>query len=239
MRKRIVVLIILLSSLALHTFAQDSTEVDFQTWSDITTIHFFTDKWIYSGDYGVRGVLSGQDWQTLYARPTFRYNITPSLHARAGMALFYTYDQLIKNQLELRFHQEVNLKWPEVPGFIFKHMVRFEERFFFYKELDKEFSARARYRFAIESPDYKLFNIKGPFYGLANIEFFLPLGNQSTERYINNTRIVAGIGQRASQKFRYELHYIFQNSRKFIDDSLKTSEHILRLRLFLNLNTLE
>jgi hypothetical protein len=199
---------------------------------DLTTIHEFNSKWVYSGDYGIRGVLSGQDWTTFYVRPTFRYRIKPIFDVRAGVALFFTHDQELEDVIELRFHQETNVKWPEVVGMVFNHKLRFEERFFFYQESDNDFSARARYHFTIESPDFRLFNIKGPFYVKASIEFFLPLGEEATERYINQNRIEGVFGQRVSNRFRYEIHYIWQNSKDTDDGSFDTSANILRLRLY-------
>ena len=216
-------------------YAQDdSTSVDFQTWIDFTTAHEFNSKWTYTGDYGLRGMVSGESWTTLYVRPTFKYRIKPIFDVRAGAVLSFTNDDVLDGQIELRFHQEANVKWPEVVGMVFKHKLRFEERFFFYKELDNNFSARVRYHFTVESPDFRLFNIKGPFYALASIEFFLPLGEQTTERYVNQNRIDAGFGQRISRKFRYEFHYIWQNSKDTEDGSFNTSANILRLRLYLS-----
>jgi len=208
-------------------------DVDFQTWMDLTTVHNFSSKWAYTGDYGLRGIVSGHDWNTFVIRPTFRYRITPILDVRGGVALFYTLDKVIENNLELRFHQEVGIKWPEAVGMVFKHRARFEERFFFYKGLDNEFSARARYRLYFETPDLRIFKRCGPFFGMASIEFFLPLGESATERFINRNRVEIGIGHRANQKFRWELHYIWQNSKAYEDDSFKTSENIFRMRFFI------
>lgn len=119
---------------------------------------------------------------------------------------------------------------------MFSHKVRIEERFFFYAEDDSDFSARLRYHFNLETPDFNVFNIPGPFFGLAGIELFVPLGDQSTEKYINENRIEAGLGHRASPKFKYEVVYIRQNSKNYETDSFSTDEDILRVRLFLNLN---
>jgi len=165
------------------------------------------------------------------------FNLKSNVNIRAGAAIFYTKDLVTMNQLEIRFHQEVDFKWPQIVGFAFGHMIRFEERIFYYKELESERSVRGRYRLSIESPDFKVFGMQKSFYALANTEFFIPLGSQSTERYINNNRFVAGIGHRLSGKFRYELHYILQRSRNYSHEDLNGSEHILRLRTYLTLNS--
>ena len=122
------ILIILLTLLTSSLAAQDSTDLDFQTWTDLTTIYSFNNRWMYSGDYGIRGVLFGQDWYTFYIRPTFRFYPAQILNVRAGAAMFFTRDPVTDNQLEIRFHQEANLKWPQVVGFVVRHMIRFEER---------------------------------------------------------------------------------------------------------------
>lgn len=231
MRSFVVLFILALCSYGLK--GQDSTVVTLQTWTDLTTIHEFNEKWIYSGDYGIRGALSNEDWTTFYARPTFRYNASLKLDLRAGVSVFYTAEELLESQTELRFHQQVNVRWPNLSDWILKHMVRFEERFFFYKALENDFSARARYRISLETPDVKIFGIKNSFYALTSLELFMPLGTQSIEQYINNNRIVVGIGHRASQKLKFELHYIFQNSKNYKEDNFQTSEHILRLRAYL------
>jgi hypothetical protein len=224
---------IILFSLLSQDYANAQDEVDFQTWIDLTTVHNFNSKWVYTGDYGFRGVVSGEDWSTFIVRPTFRYRITPILDVRAGVALFYTLDKVIDNNLELRFHQEVDVKWPEIVGMVFKHRVRFEERFFFYEELENEFSARVRYRLYFETPDFKIFKNCGPFFGMTSIEFFLDLGEAATERFVSRNRIELGLGHRTSKKFRWELHYIWQNSKTYANDNFKTSENIFRLRFFL------
>lgn len=230
MRKLFYILLFIITSFR-HAYAQD--EIDFQTWIDFTTVHNFNNRWAYTGDYGMRGVVSGEQWSTFLVRPTFKYKLTPIFDSRAGLALFYTRDIVLDNVLELRLHQEVDVKWPEIVGMVFKHRVRLEERFFFYEEIDNEFSARARYRFYFETPDIRIFKNSGPFFGMTSIEFFLPIGESATERFVNNNRIEIGLGHRTSKKFRWELHYIWQNSKAYEDDSFKTSENIFRLRFFL------
>lgn len=229
--KRLIYIILFIPLSHGYVIAQD--EVDFQSWIDFTTVHNYNSRWAYTGDYGLRGVVSGEQWSTFLVRPTFKYKITPILDVRAGVALFYTRDKLLDNVLELRFHQEVNVKWPEVVGMVFKHRVRLEERFFFYEDIDNEFSARARYRLYFETPDLKIFKNCGPFFGMTSIELFLPFGESATERFINSNRIEIGLGHRTSRKFRWELHYIWQNSKSYEDDAFKTTENIFRARFFL------
>lgn len=235
---RIIIAVILFFSLIPNLLAQDSTSVDFQTWSDFTSMYHFNEKWTYSGDYGLRGVVSGEDWTKIYARPTFRYRISPSSDTRGSLGLFYTRDSRLIWQLETRFAQEINLKWPNIPGFTFNQKLRIEERFFIYAEEDNDFSARARYHFNLETPDFKVFNIPGSFFGLAGLQLFIPLGDQSTEKYINKYRLQGGLGYRPGPKFKYEAMYIRQNSYYYEVDGYVTDEDIFRVRVYYNINVL-
>ena len=216
--------------------AQDTSTADFQSWNDVTLIHHLNEKWRFSGDLGIRGIFTTKDWTQLYARPTMVRRLTPSLDARAGVSIFQTWNKQLPNQTELRFHQEVNLKWPYVAGFIFKHMVRFEERFFFNQGFENDFSFRVRYRPWMETPDFRLIGKEKKMYGIASIDLFFPLGNSASELFVNNYRIIAGIGHRTSEKLRIELHYFWQRSKAFTDEGFKTSENVLRVRFFLQLN---
>lgn len=215
---------------------QNATHSDFQAWTDITLIHHFSQKWSYNGDMGLRGIISDRNWNLIYLRPTIRWRITPSFDMRSGISLFQTWNKDYADQTELRFHQEANLNWPYLAGFIFKHMIRFEERFFFNQGIENDFSARFRYRPWMETPDFKLFGIKSPFYCIASIDLFFPLGESATELFVNNYRLIAGLGNRISEKLKIELHYFWQRSKAFTDEGFQTSENVLRLRFFLHLN---
>lgn len=215
---------------------QDKSGSDFHFWSDISLIHHFSAKWSYTGDMGARGLLSDRDWNMLYLRPTIRWRLTSSFDLRGGLSVFQTWNKDITNQTELRMHQEANLKWPNLAGFVFKHMVRFEERFFFNENIENEFSARFRYRPSMETPDFKIFGIQRPFYGLISLDMFFPMGNIAAEIYVNNYRILCGLGNRISDKLRIELHYFWQRSRLLTGDGFKTAENVLRIRFFVMLN---
>ena len=233
---RVALLFIVMLGRVYYLQAQDSTGSEFQDWSDLTTVHHISEKWIYSGDYGIRGLSSSEEWTTFYIRPTFGYQLSLRSDLRAGAAWFYTSEELLESANELRFHQQGNLKWPNLNDWILKHMVRFEERFFFYKDLENSFSVRGRYRIGLETPDVKVFGMKNNLYALTSLELFVPLGDQSLERFVNSNRIVVGLGYRTQGKLKFELHYIFQNSANYEQDALETTENILRLRIFLNTN---
>lgn len=233
---RAALLFILMLVCVYHMQAQDSTSAEFQDWTDLTTIYHISEKWVYSGDYGIRGLSSSDEWTTFYIRPTIRYLTSLRSDVRAGVAWFHTSEELLETTNEVRLHQQGNLKWPNLNDWILKHMVRFEERFFFYKNLENSFSARARYRIGLETPDLRILGMKNNLYAVTSLELFVPLGDQSVERFVNSNRIVAGLGYRTKGQLKFELHYIWQNSGNYDKDGLQTTENVLRLRIFLNTN---
>jgi len=120
------------------------------------------------------------------------------------------------------------------------YRLRFEQRFFFYEKRTNNFNWRVRYLLGIESKDIKGFNKKRSFFFQVMWEDFNTLGKESAyEYFINRVRIKAIFGHRISQKFRYELHYMWQRSRLYSDNGLETTQNIIRLRFFHRISKME
>ena len=219
-----------------------SEEIDFQTWTDFTFTYVIKNRINIGADLGIRGVVSKNEWNQFYFRPTFQFFFNRTIQAAGGIAIFTTVSDVIDNTTEFRIFQEVSVEWPTFEYIYFFHRLRFEQRFFSYQEdtsfgteLLNDFEARARYQLSAESADIHLGNKNRPIYFLAGWELFYAFNEAAVEQFINNQRILGGIGQRLSPSFRYEVQYIFQKSRRYSDEGLKTSEHLLRLRFFLTL----
>lgn len=211
-------------------------EIEFQTWMDVTINNYLNKNWILTGDAGIRGLVSNADWSQFYIRPTIEYLISPSFNARGAVALFYTNSKDTSNTLEFRLHQEADLKWPDFSIISINHRLRFEERFFFYEKLDNDVSLRMRYLIGAETTNFKIIGKKRAFYLLAQVEWFFPLGESSSEVFVNNSRIYAGFGHRVSNKFSYEIYYIWQKSRLGTDEGLEVNENVARFRFFYTIN---
>ncbi|MCK5371317.1 MAG: hypothetical protein KAQ62_22305, partial [Cyclobacteriaceae bacterium] len=63
------IILIVIISFTIEAHAQND-EIDFQTWTDITLTHFFSQKLSLGGDAGLRGIISSKDWNLFYIRPT-------------------------------------------------------------------------------------------------------------------------------------------------------------------------
>lgn len=217
------------------TLKAQQDDVDFQTWTDLTLTYFYNQKLSIGGDVGLRGIVSSREWNQFYIRPTISYVAAPRLKIAGGIGSFNTINKVVSNTYEIRFFQDAHISWPEIVWVDFYHRFRFEERFFFYENLENDWTVRGRYLFRARTIDFKLFSKKKSFYLKAMWELFVPIGESATELFVNNQRYYAALGHRKSDRFRVELFYIWQKSREYSDDGFETSENIMRLRFFYTL----
>lgn len=220
--------------LAIESHAQNN-KVDFQTWTDVTLNYFTQPKLSFGGDVGFRGIVSSKDWNLFYIRPTINYTISPLFRVSGSIGSFTTFDNDLGRTSEIRFSQGTSLSWPDFGWVEFYHRFRLEERFFMYEKLKNNWNIRGRYLIRARTADFRFIGKTKSFYLKGMWELFIPFDKSSVELFINNQRFYAAIGQRASDKFRYEIFYIWQQSREFSDDGFQTSENIIRLRFFYNL----
>ena len=221
-------------SFTIEAHAQNS-EVDFQTWTDVTLTYFFSQKLSLGGDAGLRGIVSSKDWNQFYIRPTINYTVSPRVKISGGIGSFNTFNKTLSNTYEIRFFQDAHISWPDIGWVDFYHRFRFEERFFFYEKLENNGNVRGRYLFRARTIDFKLLSKKKSNYLKGMWEVFVPIGESAAELFVNNQRFYAAIGHRSSDRLRFELFYIWQKSREFSDDGFRTSENIFRLRFFYTL----
>lgn len=218
-----------------------SDNIDFQTWSDFTYTYTIKNRTNIGADFGIRGLVSKNEWNQVYFRPTYKYYFNIDVQVAGGVAVFATFSDVIENTTEFRIFQEMTAAWPIYDHIEFFHRLRFEERFFTYEGdsqfnmgLPNDFEVRSRYQLSVETVDFQVGNNENSsIYFLASWELFYPINKAAVERFVNNQRILGGFGHRFNHSFKYEIHYIFQKSRRFSEEGLRTSEHILRLRLFL------
>jgi Protein of unknown function (DUF2490) len=212
----------------------NSQEVDHQLWVNYALNVPINNKLSYGGDIGLRGFISNYDWNQVLIRPTVTYRFNREIGVAGAIAWFRTANRANVNVNEFRIHQDLNLKWPDLGFMEFFYRVRTEERFFFYENnITTDFNVRLRALIGIESQDFNWFGSKRPIYFQGIYEGFRTLGDESAnEVFINQVRIHVVFGQRLSKGFRYELHYIAQKSRLFLEDGLNVSQNIYRVRLF-------
>ena len=142
---------------------------EFHTWTDVSTIYKFSDQFRYDGDYGIRGLLTGDDWTLIYLRPSVRYQTDSWLRLHGGIALFYNFFKTIEDLPELRPWVGVRFVGPNPGGWVISNYFRLEYRAFYIRGDDKWDTVwRGRWQIQGTTPDFAI----GPaerFYALASI----------------------------------------------------------------------
>jgi hypothetical protein len=203
-------------------------------WGDLTTIYRIDERWRYDGDLGVRGDLSARKWTSAYIRPSVRNQVTPWFRVHAGLGFAYAWIPDVDDLLEIRPWLGFNAAWPRVEGFVFSHYVRIEQRNIRAASTGEWLSdLRGRYRLQTTSPDYRF--LHRTFF-LASLEFFLDIEGAFADLITKQSRVVLGAGDRVSDRWRLEVHYIRQNSQVARTATFDVREHIIRLRLFTSFN---
>jgi len=227
--------IILLIFFMNPTVVQSGVNTDFQTWLDITTIYDWG-RWKYNGDQGIRGVLSGNDFNILYVRPSVLYRVKPWFTVHGGIGFFQSFIEDLANISELRPWQGLRFVWPRIGGYVFHHFLRLEERMFWHSGQgnSSDFILRSRYQLGFRSPTWDIL-LKNGIFLKGSIELFWDLEDSFFDKIVNRIRYDLGVGTYFSRAWRVELHYVLQDGRAIeqaFQNPFRSEEHILRLRLF-------
>lgn len=221
-------------SIFLIPFTNSKSQV--QTWIDYTTNNWINSSWLYYGDYGLRGLITVDDWTQYTINPAFLYRKDEKLTFHSGMRLFFTDNKYSTNTFELRPWQGAKYIWPRYQYLIFDHYLRLEERFYWYtQEKEFDFSLRGRYRFRMRTMDFKLPLIPTKFTSAVSIEVFMDITKEILETYIGRNRITFVLGNHVAKDWLVELHLILQRSRKDYESDFETADEIFRLRIKHNL----
>jgi len=235
--KYILFLILFVTGLIFPASAQDEDSTDFQTWMDFRTIYDIDNEFTYDGNYGIRGLISGEEWRRYYIHPSIIYYYKINLRLRGGMRFIYTEEYTTVNTFEMRPWQGISLNWPQTSYFTINNYFRLEERFTFYSnDQSPEFVFRLRYRIQAKTPTIRIIALDQRIYFLANFEIFGNIGDAVAEKYVNRTRLSLGMGLYFSNSWWLEIIYARQGSRRNTEDGFSSVEHILRFRLRWKIN---
>ena len=212
-------------------------DLDNQLWVNYALKVPVNDRLSWGGDAGVRGAFTNLDWHQALIRPAVNYRFKESASVSGAVAWFGTFIDGSSSINELRFHQELTAKWPDLDVVYLFYRIRIEERFFFYqRDISNEFRVRLRGLVGLRTRDLTWFGPKSPIYFESMFEGFKTIKDEEAlEILINQARLYVAFGHRISKNFRYELHYIYQGSTLFTGEGPNSSQNIFRIRLLHNL----
>jgi hypothetical protein len=161
--KILVITLVLIVTFLSNINAQDN-QSDFQFWFDFRTYYTIDEKWIYDGDYGLRGFVSDEDWRRTYINPAFIYDASTYINLQGGMRFIYTKENDATNTFEFRPWQGARFIWPKTNYIILSQYVRLEERFTWgTDDGSSSFALRGRYRIMAKTPNLRLISLNQTF----------------------------------------------------------------------------
>lgn len=218
---------------------ENQKEERFLTWSDFNYSSTTSPNWTLGGDAGVRGLLTSDEFTTIYLRPMVAYKVNKDISLAAAIAGFQTFRAEGFDLFEFRLAQEIHATWPRLDRLYFTHRLRNEERFYFEnqnEELPKDdsnFENRLRYRLGVETKDFhitsKIKNLKL----LGGVEYFQTFQSRTDSERFNDSRVSVGYSQSLRKGRSYSLIFIWQRSRDVFDNDFSTDQFIMRLRVYL------
>lgn len=149
-----------------------------------------------------------------------------------GAGLIYTQNYDYNDNLEFRLFQGFKFDIPIIKFAVLTNYVRLEERF------QNNFSNsgwtsgfRLRYRLSTIL-DYKrhLTDFVDGFYIPLNAEVFFNL--KKSDRYNDLIRLEPGLGYKLKSQWKFELYFIFNETKNNTATNTSSSDFILRLRIF-------
>ncbi len=237
-----------------HGFSQDSivdqaVNVNSQFWIDYNFISPFSENQNLSTQIGFRKIspkiynrfLGISTLNIKNNKKVFNLNNTgpfiKSFHVGAG--IIYTQNYNNTDNFELRLIQGFKFDIPTIKQVTLNNYVRFEERFQnSFKNSGWRAGYRLRYRLStVLSWNKHYLNFANGLYIPIEAEVFFNL--KRAERFNDLIRLSPGLGYRLDNNWKFELYFIFNRTKNITETNNKSSDFILRLRVFNGTKKLE
>ena len=220
--------------------------VQSQLWGNFTFDYPKGEDWLLETDFEPKILLSGgEKWRSLDVTPLVEYYPHKLLDLTAEVDLGFTHQfndldtTAVTPRLGFRLNFLNNLRergrLPKGPlqRIRIATLVRFEYRNFWYSDGEPS-SHQWRFRARLESKagiTREDISKDRTLYGIYDVEWFVPLGGEVTERYVSKVRMRAGLGYRFLYGTRLEVLYIHEWQRKSPGAPKESSADILDIRL--------
>ena len=227
--KKILILVFVVC-VSIELLAQGAKK--FEVWTDFNPSYSINDKWMVSGDIGYRFQASSGD-QTAYIRPAINYKPSRIIKFTAGIASFNNWQLQSFESTEFRTFQYVNLSWPKLGEFLFKHRLGLDQRWFYFPELGLDkFVHRSRYYIEVISPNFKVFGIGSPFFITANFETLRDINNDELGTLVDHNRYTIGLGNHITEQFKADVRFKIISLSDPITSSFIREIEVIWVRLY-------
>ncbi len=229
-----------------------STGRSTQVWLNVISGWTRAPRWYLELDVEPKWQVSGgEKWRNLDLSPLVEYYPAGwlDLEAEASVGRTHQKDGLdtfeITERVGARFRLFAKMAphRPGIPGLKYERLpltrvglatlVRLEQRNFFYSDdTPAQHSWRARLRFETKlAINHSKLAQDGTLYAIADLEYYAPLGDDISERYVNKLRARLGAGYRFSAAKKLEFLYIRDWNRSSPDEEGTEDVQAFNLRL--------
>lgn len=207
-------------------------KVNGQLWLDYIP-NYAKGKNSFEAEVSYQTLLSKQGkWRSINLTPSYERHIFKYLDLITAIPLSYTQQNEATNTAEVRL--TLGTRWHLTPDSRIQTrlLLRWEHRSLrdFGKE-GWEKSNRSRIRAEVIIPlNRNSYSSDDMWYIQTDMEGFIVVDENVSERFANRTRNRLAIGYRLNYHMRFEAMYMYQRSRNQLEEGFDSVDHIIRLR---------
>jgi hypothetical protein len=221
-------------------------DVSNQLWGNVVLGHPKSPRLYYELDLEPKFQVSGgEPWRNVDATPlvelyphslvdlTGEVTVGRTRQTEADRSWELTPRIGLRLHLFKRLWDEIDLERLPLSRLSLANLFRLELRNLWYSG-DRVSSHEMRFRNRTElkvAINNDTLSVDRTLYLFADVEFFVPLGEDIPERFATKSRIRTGLGYRLSRKWRFEALYIRDFARETLDEEVDIEMNALDLRL--------
>jgi len=201
-----------------------------QLWFEYKLVYPFSGVYIFDNAFTYSTLLSSSQWRDFNYSPSVEYSSSQYIDLIVGSSFSYTVQTQNINTLEIRPFVGTRVHFTPRQRVLTRLLAKIEQRNLKNLETGKwEKNVRPRFRLeALILINKNSYYEDKLWYGIADAEWLMKVGDDVQERFANRFRGRIGVGYRLSYSYRFEFFYMFQQSRDTIEEDFKTSDHIFR-----------
>ncbi len=220
--------------------------VPFELWGNVTLDFPKGDRWLFEADFEPKTLISGgEKWWNLDFTPDVEFYPTRWLDLVGETNFGYTRqtDQFrtvevtprigVRLNLLNNLRENADLKVAPLGRIRVATLIRLEYRNFWYSD-DENSQHEWRLRIRLESKigiNHADFSQDNSLYGIADVEGFVPLSGEVSERFASKARARLGLGYRIRYATRFDVLYIRNWHRDTNQGPREPTSNALDLRL--------